>query len=246
MFDSFSNSAAIYKALADETRLQILHMLAEGEMCACKILEKFEISQPTLSYHMKILSSCGLVSSQKDGLLMIYSIRPDGYKTAREMLATFEKGSLTGTLYALLPENLPPDTNRNDAVIRDLLYANEVALLKPEVRRDPKKLSELISDSFCEHTASGHIYHYHAGDTFGGGSTYDGDCLIIDFSVRKLSAETALVTYKVVTNSQPDDSKKVTMRASIWRIESDNWKIIFHQGTYFGARKTAPNGAQVE
>ena len=239
MDHSFSGSVAIYKALADETRLRILHMLTEGEMCANKILETFEISQPTLSYHMKILSSCGLVSSRKDGFWIMYSIRPGGYKAAREILETFEKGSLVGTLYALLPENQSPDTAQSDSSTRDLLYKLELELLRPDTRSNANRLSELISDSFCEHTTSGHIYHYHVGDTFSGGATYDGDWLIIDFSVRKLSSDTALVTYKVVMNSQPDDSKKVTLRSSIWRIEADDWKLIFHQGTYSCAKRTS-------
>ena len=56
----------VFKALGDSTRLEIVQMLAGGEMCACKILEKFEISQPTLSHHMKILCESGLVKARKE------------------------------------------------------------------------------------------------------------------------------------------------------------------------------------
>lgn len=62
------------KALADETRVKIFHMLSEGEICACKILEEFNITQPTLSYHMKILCDSGLINSRRDGVWMKYSI----------------------------------------------------------------------------------------------------------------------------------------------------------------------------
>ncbi|HKL79287.1 MAG TPA: metalloregulator ArsR/SmtB family transcription factor [Mobilitalea sp.] len=62
-----------FKALADETRLKIVEMLSCGEMCACDILESFHITQPTLSYHMKILTDCGLVNSRKEGSWMKYS-----------------------------------------------------------------------------------------------------------------------------------------------------------------------------
>lgn len=62
------------KALADETRVKIFDMLSEGELCACKILEDFNITQPTLSYHMKILCDSGLVNSRRDGVWMKYSI----------------------------------------------------------------------------------------------------------------------------------------------------------------------------
>lgn len=63
----------IFKALADETRIKIVEMLSCGEMCACDILESFQITQPTLSYHMKILTECGLVKSRKDGSWIRYS-----------------------------------------------------------------------------------------------------------------------------------------------------------------------------
>jgi ArsR family transcriptional regulator, arsenate/arsenite/antimonite-responsive transcriptional repressor len=62
------------KALADETRLQIVLMLAGGELCACKIQEKFNFTQPTLSYHMKILTDCGLVRGRREGAWMRYTL----------------------------------------------------------------------------------------------------------------------------------------------------------------------------
>ena len=65
------------KALADVTRLQIVEMLSCGELCACKILEKFQITQPTLSYHMRILTESGLVISRKDGAWVRYCLNPE-------------------------------------------------------------------------------------------------------------------------------------------------------------------------
>ena len=58
--------AVIFKALGDSTRLKILEMLSCGELCACDILEAFEITQPTLSYHMKSLTESGLVIARKE------------------------------------------------------------------------------------------------------------------------------------------------------------------------------------
>ena len=51
--------ALICKALGDSNRLQIVQMLSEGEKCGCKLLEAFEITQPTLSHHMRILTGFG-------------------------------------------------------------------------------------------------------------------------------------------------------------------------------------------
>lgn len=66
--------AAICKALGDANRLQIVQMLSAKEKCACKLLEAFEITQPTLSHHMKILCECGLVNSRKEGKWHYYSL----------------------------------------------------------------------------------------------------------------------------------------------------------------------------
>ena len=68
------DSALIFKALSDETRLKIIDMLSCDELCACDILEEFEITQPTLSYHMKILTESGLVKSRKDGAWTRYTL----------------------------------------------------------------------------------------------------------------------------------------------------------------------------
>ena len=55
-------------------RLQIVQMLSDGEKCGCKLLEKFEITQPTLSHHMRILCECGLVESRKEGKWSHYTL----------------------------------------------------------------------------------------------------------------------------------------------------------------------------
>lgn len=74
MTRDYGEHALYLKALSDETRLKIFDMLAGGELCACEILEEFSITQPTLSYHMKILCESGLVDSRRDGVWMRYSI----------------------------------------------------------------------------------------------------------------------------------------------------------------------------
>lgn len=66
--------ALLCKALSDSNRLRIVRLLSGGEMCACKLLERFEITQPTLSHHMKILCDCGLVNMRKDGKWCHYSL----------------------------------------------------------------------------------------------------------------------------------------------------------------------------
>lgn len=74
METNYDHFAKILKTLGEPTRLQIVDMLSCGELCACVILEKFHITQPTLSHHMKVLCESGLVCSRKDGKWTHYSI----------------------------------------------------------------------------------------------------------------------------------------------------------------------------
>ena len=77
---------AMFKAFADENRIQILELLRDGERCACRLLEEMKITQPTLSHHMKILCDSGIVVGRKEGKWMHYSISEDGVKDIRNYL----------------------------------------------------------------------------------------------------------------------------------------------------------------
>lgn len=71
------DAALICRALSDSNRLLIVQTLSDGEKCACKLLERFEITQPTLSHHMKILCECGLVKARREGKWQHYSVDAD-------------------------------------------------------------------------------------------------------------------------------------------------------------------------
>lgn len=60
-------TAKVFKALGDSKRFAILELLRSGEKCACVLLEQLELTQPGLSYHMKILCESGIVSSRQEG-----------------------------------------------------------------------------------------------------------------------------------------------------------------------------------
>lgn len=79
-------TALIFKAFCDENRIRILKMLRNGEKCACKILEELNVTQPTLSHHMKILCDSGVVVGRKEGKWMHYSISEEGVKSAFHQL----------------------------------------------------------------------------------------------------------------------------------------------------------------
>lgn len=85
--------SVICKALGDPNRLQIIQMLSDGEKCGCKLLEAFEISQPTLSHHMKILYDCGLINDRKEGKWHHYSLNCETLKDFKQFI---ENLSCTG------------------------------------------------------------------------------------------------------------------------------------------------------
>lgn len=86
MYSDAKKIAVIFKAFCDENRIRILQLLSEGEKCACKLLEEMNITQPTLSHHMKILCDSGIVNGHKEGKWMHYSISKEGLKKARKYL----------------------------------------------------------------------------------------------------------------------------------------------------------------
>src|SRR5258708_24948216 len=71
--------AALFKALADPTRVQMLHMLkaASEPICVCDFTAAFNLGQPTISHHIARLKDAGLVSSFKRGVWSFYSLRDD-------------------------------------------------------------------------------------------------------------------------------------------------------------------------
>ena len=94
MNEKFNDYAILFKALSDPNRLLIINYLLDSERCACKILEQLQITQSTLSYHMKILCESKIVSSQKEGKWMHYSLNKSKIKELYEILEVFTKESL--------------------------------------------------------------------------------------------------------------------------------------------------------
>jgi ArsR family transcriptional regulator, arsenate/arsenite/antimonite-responsive transcriptional repressor len=71
--------AEVAKALGDPVRLQLVDVLRKhaGEVCVCELVPLFEISQPTLSHHLKKLRDAGIVDSERRGLWAYYYVRPE-------------------------------------------------------------------------------------------------------------------------------------------------------------------------
>jgi ArsR family transcriptional regulator, arsenate/arsenite/antimonite-responsive transcriptional repressor len=94
-------AAWVFKALSDPARLKILAFLSKREggkccgteegICACDLESVIDLSQPTVSHHMKCLVSANLVIGEKRGKWMFYRIDPKGFMFIKSLLETFEE-----------------------------------------------------------------------------------------------------------------------------------------------------------
>jgi ArsR family transcriptional regulator len=77
--DQAERMARIAKALGDPIRLQLIDVLRKhaGKVCVCELVPLFELSQPTVSHHLKVLREAGLVDSERRGLWAYYYVIPD-------------------------------------------------------------------------------------------------------------------------------------------------------------------------
>jgi len=78
----------VFKALGDPKRAMIVDMLSCGELCACMILEQFDMSQSTLSHHMKLLRECGLVKAREEGKWTYYSLDWEAIQNTKQFLCS--------------------------------------------------------------------------------------------------------------------------------------------------------------
>ncbi|AMV70459.1 metalloregulator ArsR/SmtB family transcription factor [Desulfuromonas carbonis] len=77
----------LFKALADETRLRILALLREGELCVCDLMAVLNLPQSTVSRHLAYLRNAGLVDDRRQGVWMFYRLADAGSPFADELLA---------------------------------------------------------------------------------------------------------------------------------------------------------------
>jgi len=84
--------AAVFSALGDETRLDILAQLRGGERCVCELTEAIQTSQSRLSFHLKVLKDAGLIKDRPEGRWVYYSIHTDAMEELEEMVRLLREG----------------------------------------------------------------------------------------------------------------------------------------------------------
>ena len=84
-------TARIFKALSDETRLRILCMLLDGELCVCDIMAVLQLPQSTVSRHLAYLKNSGWVNDRRCGVWMYYSITDNGNTLQKRLLVSLRE-----------------------------------------------------------------------------------------------------------------------------------------------------------
>src|SRR6058998_92343 len=81
--------AAIAKALADPIRLQLVDVLRKhaGQVCVCELVPLFDLAQPTVSHHLKVLREAGIVGSERRGLWAYYYVNPEALEVLTSWLS---------------------------------------------------------------------------------------------------------------------------------------------------------------
>lgn len=88
--------AHMFKALADPVRLRLLSMISsaeEGEICVCYLTEAFDLTAPTISYHLKTLRNAGLIEGERRGTWVYYRVIPETMAGLRALLTGFPVAS---------------------------------------------------------------------------------------------------------------------------------------------------------
>ena len=77
-----------FKALADPTRLDVFRLIAaqDAPICACDVVDRFDVSQPTISHHLKVLREAGLITVSRRGVWAYYAADPRGLALLRDAL----------------------------------------------------------------------------------------------------------------------------------------------------------------
>lgn len=81
----------IFKSLSEETRLRILKLLENGELCVCEITDALNMTQPNISFHLSLLKEAGLIKDRKNGRWIHYSLNESDMFIRFLLMGIFEK-----------------------------------------------------------------------------------------------------------------------------------------------------------
>ncbi|MBX9657230.1 MAG: metalloregulator ArsR/SmtB family transcription factor [Nitrospiraceae bacterium] len=84
-------AAALFHALSDETRLEVLNRLKRGEQCVCELTDALQAGQSRLSFHLRVLKEAGLIQDRPEGRWMYYSLSREGLEDLEDFIGELKK-----------------------------------------------------------------------------------------------------------------------------------------------------------
>ena len=114
------NILTVFKALSDETRLRILKLLEQGELCVCDIVAALDTIQPSVSFHLSTLKEAGLIKDRKQGKWVHYRIDDSDI---------FRRFLLLSTLERISAESVKEDSKRLAEFLKNKTVKGNVAIL---------------------------------------------------------------------------------------------------------------------
>lgn len=93
---SHIKASAIFHALSDPTRLEVINRLSAGEQCVCELTDAMQTGQSRLSFHLKVLKDAGLIQDRREGRWMYYALNEEAFEEVEEVIRTFKKSASVG------------------------------------------------------------------------------------------------------------------------------------------------------
>lgn len=138
--------AATLKALSDPLRLRMLSAITSdprGESCVCDLAELADVSQPTVSHHLKVLKDADVLTSERRGTWVWYRIAPDRRDAVTALLDSFAPATMAGPPKTA---DAPGDAARPDFDVRITHLADELAAEVPEL--SPETVLSIVRESY--------------------------------------------------------------------------------------------------
>ena len=89
------SASQLFHALSDETRLEIVGMLRDGERCVCELMSALDAAQSRLSFHLKVLKDAKLVTDRREGRWAYYALAPDAFAQLEEFVGELPSTKLS-------------------------------------------------------------------------------------------------------------------------------------------------------
>lgn len=90
---STKKAVELFHALSDETRLELLNRLKDGEQCVCELMDSLKAAQSRLSFHLKVLKDAGLVEDRREGRWMYYRLSAQAIEDLEDLVDSLKKAA---------------------------------------------------------------------------------------------------------------------------------------------------------